>query len=389
MPVPLPFFAADGHAGRAAEVPAISAAERLDWLRLIRTENVGPVTFRELLRRFPTVAEALDRLPELSRRGGRSKPLKPLSRAAAEREYDRLVDLGGHLLTWADPDYPAALKATDGAPPVLSAIGHTHLLRRPAVGIVGARNGSLNGMRLAERFAAAFGEAGFTVVSGLAKGIDTAAHRGSLATGTVACLAGGVDVVYPQENSDLHRTVGETGCLLSEVALGQAPTARHFPRRNRIISGLSLGVLVVEATERSGSLITARLANEQGREVFAIPGSPLDPRSAGPNRLIRDGAQLVDRPEQAIDTLSSLIDRPISEPPGGGFDGPTRAPDLSDAEIAGARAAVLEALSATPTPVDDLLRHCQYPQPVIQAALLDLELAGRVRRDFGNRAVLI
>lgn len=369
--------------------PALSAAERLDWLRLIRTENVGPVTFRDLLHRFPTAGEALARLPELARRGGRAKALKPVPRSVAEREVAALTALGGQLLTWADPDYPPALKAIDGAPPVLSLIGHPHLLRRPSLGIVGARNGSLNGMRLAERFAGAVGEAGFTIVSGLAKGIDTAAHRGSLATGTVACVAGGVDIVYPQENSRLYEAIGEAGCLVSEVALGQAPTARHFPRRNRLISGLSLGVLVVEATERSGSLITARLANEQGREVFAIPGSPLDPRSAGPNRLIRQGAQLVDAPDQIVETLSALIDRPIAEPPAAGFTGAQPLADVTEDEVADARSAVLEALSATPTPVDDLLRHCQYPPPVIQAALLDLELAGRVRRDFGNRAVLL
>lgn len=375
-------------AAPAPDRPALSANDRLDWLRLIRTENVGPVTFRDLLRRFPTAGEALARLPDLARRGGRTRALKPTPKAVAERELAALEAVGGRLLTWADADYPAALMAIDGAPPVLSVVGHPHLLGRPALGIVGARNGSLNGMRLAERFAAAVGEAGFTIVSGLAKGIDTAAHRGSLATGTVACVAGGVDVIYPQENARLYASIGEAGCLVSEVAFGQAPTARHFPRRNRLISGLALGVLVVEATERSGSLITARLANEQGREVFAVPGSPLDPRSAGPNRLIRDGAQLVDAPEQIVETLSALIDRPIAEPPGAGFTGTQPLGDVTEDEVADARAAVLEALSATPTPVDDLLRHCQYPQPVIQAALLDLELAGRVRRDFGNRAVL-
>ena len=281
----------------------LNPAERLDWLRLIRSENVGPITFYQLLARFGSAEAALAALPEVARRGGRSRPLAIGSRAAAERELAALAQAGGRLLAWGEPEYPQALAAVDDAPPLISVKGSTHLLARRAVAVVGARNASANGRRFARDIALQLGQNGLLVVSGLARGIDAAAHVGALPTGTAAVLAGGIDKVYPEENRALHDEIAERGVLLAELPVGTEPQARHFPRRNRIISGASLGVLVVEAATRSGSLITARFALEQGREVFAVPGSPLDPRCHGTNDLIRNGATLV---EGAGDILREL-----------------------------------------------------------------------------------
>lgn len=260
----------------------LTDAERLDWIRLIRTENVGPITFHRLMEQYGSAAKALDMLPELARRGGRSKPLRVAPKAEAEREVQANRRFGARLICACEPDYPEPLAAVDDAPPVISVAGHAHLLRRRAVAIVGARNASLNGKKFAESLARDLGEAGLLVVSGLARGIDTAAHAGSIASGTAAVLAGGIDVVYPPENEGLYRDIMALGVVVAESPIGTQPQARHFPRRNRLISGLSLGVLVVEAALRSGSLITARMALEQGREVMAVPGSPLDPRCQVP-----------------------------------------------------------------------------------------------------------
>ena len=255
--------------------------ERLDRLRLIRTENVGPMTFRDLLRRFGTAGAAIEALPDLSRRGGRRRPLKACSVSDAQAEKAAIEAVGGTLITLGEPAYPPYLAAIEDAPPVLSVVGHPSLLRQRCVAIVGARNASANGQRFAERLAGDLSEAGFIVVSGLALGIDAAAHRGSLAHGTVAVIAGGIDQVYPPANTTLRAEIAEVGAVVAEARYGTVPQARHFPARNRIISGLSLGTVVIEATQHSGSLITARQALDQGREVFAIPGSPLEPRAGG------------------------------------------------------------------------------------------------------------
>ncbi|MBK3735627.1 DNA-protecting protein DprA, partial [Azospirillum brasilense] len=261
----------------------LSAAERFDWLRLIRSENVGPITFHRLLERFGGAGAALEALPDLAKRGGRTKPLRIAPKADIDRELAANDRIGARLLFSCEPDYPEPLAALDDAPPVVSVLGHPHLLRRRAVALVGARNASMNGKKFAERLARDLGEAGLLVVSGMARGIDTAAHAGALGSGTAAVVAGGADVVYPPENQALYRDIVQQGVVIAESPVGTTPQARHFPRRNRLISGLSLGVLVVEAALRSGSLITARMALEQGREVMAVPGSPLDPRCQGTN----------------------------------------------------------------------------------------------------------
>lgn len=365
----------------------LSDTERLDWLRLARTDSVGPITFRGLLDRFGDASTALDALPELSRRGGRSRGLTPAPLADAEREAAAVAALGGRMVALCEPEYPEPLAAIEDAPPVLSVLGRRDLMPRRAVAIVGARNASGNGRRIAGRLAAELGAAGLTVISGLARGIDTAAHEGALKDGTVAVVAGGVDVVYPRENQDLYRRIAEDGVVLAECAFGIQPQARHFPRRNRIISGLSIATVVVEAAPRSGSLITARMANEQGREVFAVPGSPLDPRSQGCNALIRRGATLIQSAEDVLDGLSPML-RTLEPSHISGFKAPETIDEPAPFNGAEAQSLVLECLSPTPTPVDEVLRDCQLSAPTVFSILLELELAGRIERHPGNRVTL-
>lgn len=366
----------------------LTDSDRIDWLRLIRTENVGPVTFHKLMERFGTARAAIDALPDLARRGGRQKPLRMVTKAEAERELAAVKRFGARVLCACEPEYPEALAAIDDAPPVLNVCGHPHLLQRRAVAIVGARNASLNGRKFAHALARDLGAAGLLVVSGLARGIDTGAHQGSLATGTAAVMAGGIDVVYPEENQELAAAIAAQGVLVAESPLGTQPQARHFPRRNRIISGLSLGVVVVEAAPRSGSLITARMALDQGREVFAVPGSPLDPRCQGTNALIQQGAMLVQSADDVLEVFRHL------EPPGtkehtyGTLPAPPLAVPAED-EVDAARTLVLENLSPTPVTIDELVRGCQLSAPVVLAAVLELELAGRIQRQPGNRVNLI
>jgi DNA processing protein len=365
-----------------------TSVERLALLRLIRSENVGPITVRQLLERFGTAEAALAALPELARRGGRRRPIKVASRGEAERELAALEACGAEPLALTDKQYPQALAAIPDAPPVLAVLGHAHLLERRAVAVVGARNASANGRRLAERLASELGQSGYLVVSGLARGIDAAAHKGALASGTAAVVAGGVDVVYPEENRALYEDIRETGVVLSEMPPGTEPQARHFPRRNRIISGLSLGVLVVEAAPRSGSLITARLGLEQNREVFAVPGSPLDPRARGCNHLIRQGATLVESAQDVLEVLEAMIKTPLEEPFTPEFE--PGAPALPpESELEAGREKVLELLGPTPVMVDEVIRQCQLSPAVVNLVLLELELAGRLERHPGNRVALI
>ncbi len=366
----------------------LSAAERLDWLRLIRSENVGPRTFQRLIERYGTAAAALAALPELARRGGRAKPIAVCPRAGAERELEAAERLGAVALAAVEPTYPRWLAAIDDAPPILYARGNPSLLTRPMVGMVGARNASINGRNLARRIAAELGKAGMAVASGLARGIDTAAHEGSLATGTVAVMAGGVDVVYPPENQRLYDEVVAAGCAVSEMPPGTQPQASHFPRRNRIISGLGLGVVVVEASFKSGSLITARMAADQGREVFAVPGSPLDPRAQGPNDLIRHGAVLTESAEDVLRVLGDLLRRPLAEGKRADFGAPPPSPP-SDDEVASARRTIVACLGPTPVTVDLIIRECQLSPPVVSMVLLELELAGRLERHPGNQVSLL
>lgn len=369
---------------------ALTDAERLDWLRLIRTENVGPVTFERLLDRYGTAGRALDALPDMARKGGRTAPLRIPSRAQVEREADALARLGGRFIAAGEPDYPAPLRAIDDAPPLIAILGHAHLLSRPTVAIVGARNASLAGRSLAGRLAAGLGAGGYSVASGLARGIDTAVHQQSLATGTIAVVAGGVDVIYPPENADLYRQIADCGVVVAESPLGTEPLARHFPRRNRIISGLARAVVVVEAALKSGSLITARQALEQGRDVMAVPGSPADPRAQGCNRLIKDGATLV---EDAADILTAL--RPLAtqlrEPADDLFSArmtAPKAPPPDEVALAAGRTYIVRALSPVPVLIDEVIRDCQLSASVVLTILLELELAGRLQRHPGGRVSL-
>lgn len=366
----------------------LSAAERFDWLRLIRSENVGPRTFSRLLERFGSAGAALAALPDLARKGGARRPLKICPKPDAEREMEATERLGARLLGTCEPGYPTWLAALDDAPPLLCVLGNPSVLARPMVAMVGARNASLNGRNFARRLAADLGRAGYVVASGMARGIDTAAHQGALASGTVAVLAGGVDVVYPPENTELWREIAGAGAVVSEMPVGTQPQASHFPRRNRIISGLSLGVVVVEANARSGSLITARFAADQGREVFAVPGSPMDPRAAGPNDLIRHGATLTESVADVTDVLGDLLRRPLAEGKRADFRGPQPAePDAS--EMDRARAAVAEALGPAPVTVDEIIRQCQLSASMVSWVLLEIELAGRLERHPGNRVSLL
>ncbi len=363
----------------------LTDTERLDWLRLYRSENVGPVTFFRLLEQFGGAGRALQALPDLARRGG-GKALRLCPKAEAERELAALHKLGARLLCAAEPEFPAALRAAETAP-LLTVRGHLHLLRRPMVAVVGGRNASVAGQRLAENLARDLGQGGMVVASGMARGIDSAAHRGALASGTVAVLAGGVDVIYPPENRPLYERLVAEGAVLSEMPPGTQPQAAHFPRRNRLISGLAAGLVVVEASLKSGSLITARLALEQGREIFAVPGSPLDPRSLGGNSLIKQGAVLVETAADILAPLQDLLRQPLRDPAGRGSGA---APPPSDgAGLDQARLRLRQALSPTPVALDDLVRGEGLAPGVLSLLLLELDLAGRLERHPGNRVSLL
>lgn len=367
---------------------ALSKAEKVARLRLIRTDNVGPVTFRQLISRYQSAERAIEMLPELSKRGGRKKPLVAASMSKINQELEETEKQEAKLIVLGDELYPIPLAATEDAPPIMMALGHTHLLEKNCFAIVGARNASAVGLKIATSFAGKLGEAGYIISSGMARGIDAAAHNGALATGTIAVLAGGADVIYPRENKDIYHQIKETGLILSEMPFGTQPQARHFPRRNRIISGLALGVLVVEATHRSGTLITARLASEQGREVFAIPGSPLDPRSKGPNGLIRQGAQLTESVDDILEILNLMSNRAVSEPDRDLFHFATSTPvneSHLESELATARTAIKEKLSHTAIAIDELIRLTELESSLVQTVILELELAGEITRHAGNR----
>jgi DNA processing protein len=393
-------------------------AEKLDWLRLIRSENVGPRTFKTLLERNGTAAAALKVLPALARKAT-SRAIKICSVADAEAEWNRARKLNIRFVALCEPAYPEALRAIDAPPPLLAVAGKPEVLARPMVGIVGSRNASASGLIFTERLTRGLAEAGYAIASGLARGIDVKAHMASLETGTVAVLAGGHDHIYPSEHESLARRICEHGALISEMPLGWEPRAREFPRRNRIVAGLSLGVIVVEASRRSGSLITARFANEQGREVFAVPGSPLDPRAEGTNDLIRQGATLCTSAEDVISALA--LRRDGREPPDAlgeaprdlldteplweeldlfndGTELPRRGgttPAFAEAAPASvgtegsATSTVAALLGPSPIAVDELIRASGLAPSSVQAALVELELDGSLSRHDGNRVTKV
>ena len=323
---------------------------------MIRSENVGPATFRALVNEFGGAEAAIDALPLLSRRGGRSD-IRLCTAAEAEAELAAADRLGASLVAVGEPGYPPALAQVDAPPPLLYAKGKLDLANIPIVAIVGARNGSAVGQKFTRQIATELALEGFVIASGLARGIDTAAHMAALEHGTIAVLAGGIDIVYPPENAELQHAIGERGLLISERSPGFSPRGKDFPRRNRLISGISLGVVVIEAAERSGSLITARFAGEQGREVFAVPGSPLDPRSAGTNNLLKQGACLVTSARDILETLAPILGRPPASPPvelaaADEHRAPEPLPDIRQSE----RELVVSALGPSPVDIDELIR---------------------------------
>ncbi|MCH7554751.1 MAG: DNA-protecting protein DprA [Proteobacteria bacterium] len=365
----------------------LSPSQRLDWLCLSRSENVGPITFFQLLRHFGSADQALRGAPDLARRGGR-RALRICSRDEGLREIEACAEIGARLVAAGEPDYPPALAAIADPPPLITLRGHGHLLRERMIAVVGARNASASGMRFARQLANELGAEDFVVVSGLARGIDASAHEGALAAdsqGTVAVVGGGIDVIYPPENQALHERIAEQGAIIGEMPLGTIPKARHFPRRNRIISGVSLGVVVIEAARRSGSLITARLAGEQGREVFAVPGSPLDPRCTGTNNLIRQGAVLTEGAADVTAAFAGMLIQPLDEYREALDFDPESRPESDESEIERARFKITQCLGPTPVSVDEIIRQCQVTASVVLTVLLELELAGRLDRYPGNQ----
>jgi DNA processing protein len=355
--------------------------DQFDRLRLIRSPNIGPVSYRQLIARFGNATNALDALPDLVMRGG-GKNFALADPRVIEREMAAVAAFGARYLFLDDPDYPELLMHIDNAPPVFTAKGDIKLLRRPSIAMVGARNASAGACRFARQLSYELGQGDFTVISGLARGIDTAAHAGSLDSGTVAVIAGGIDVVYPPENRELQDAIAERGLLIAEQPPGTEPRARHFPYRNRIIAGLAMGTVVVEAAPKSGSLITARLAAEAGREVMAVPGSPLDPRSHGCNQLIREGATLVQNAAEIAELVRPLDVRMKARSP--------LVPTAAAVDDGGSldRKSVIDLMGMTYVSVDELVRQSGSSQSVVQMVLLEIELAGKLERGAGGKVRL-
>ncbi len=370
----------------APPLDRLSDEERLACLRLIRSENVGPVTFRDLINYYGGASKALDILPTLSGRAGSGRPIRICSRSDAERELETAERIGAVALFAVENDYPPLLAQAEAPPPMVYVKGQMDLLKRPAIAIVGSRQCSAAGVQLTKLFATELAEAGLVIVSGLARGIDRAAHEASLRSGTVAVLAGGIDWVYPPEHSELQASIGAEGCLVTERPPGLQPRDKDFPRRNRIIAGLVYGVVIVEAAARSGTLVTARYANELGREVFAVPGHPLDPRAEGTNRLIKHGATLVTQSEDVISVLRPMLGyqekRELRTPSVTLPRAPATRSTAAAVELApdDVLRAVLTALGPAPVAIDALARQTGLNAKAVQIALLELDLAGRIER---------
>ena len=379
----------------AAPLPVarLNDTQRLACLRLIRSENVGPATFRALINHYGGATEALDALPDLSKRARRGRPVQIYPREKAEAELEAAANAGVQLIFTIEPGYPKSLAFTEGAPPLLYVKGRTELLTTPSIAVVGSRSASAGGLRLARTFSSSFGQAGYVVCSGLARGIDAAAHENSIDTGTIAVLAGGLDIFYPPEHRDLQAAIAERGCLVSEQALGFQPRAQDFPRRNRIISGIALAVVVIEAAKRSGTLITARLANEQGRDVFAVPGHPLDPRAEGTNQLLKDGALLATSADDVLEALARQHTAPsfrafedmtsTSTPFGELTPASSRPPHFPEpapprADPSDVIQAVRTVLGPAPVSIDEITRATGLPAREVQVAIMELALTGSV-----------
>lgn len=359
---------------------------QLAYLQLARTEGIGPVTFQRLMSVYGDPEKALAALPELSQRSGRKRPLKAFPLSKAKAEYAATQKLGGQYLIWGQPPYPPQLVALPDAPPVLAAHGHYHLLQKPIVALVGARNASAAARKLSAQLAEGLGHAGIVTVSGLARGVDGAAHQASLATGTIAIIGNGAAHAYPKANADLQSAIIEQGLLLAENPPDTAPQASLFPRRNRIIAGLALGVIVVEAARRSGSLITARLAGEYGREVFAVPGSPLDARCHGTNNLLRDGAIITEGVDDVMQTIRPIIEHSDMQAKDTPFTPPQTSPPQFDAAM---EREIIDLLGPVPVTVDELISQSGAPVQQVHLVLLHLELAGRLTTEPGGKISLI
>ncbi|PYE45900.1 DNA processing protein [Rhizobium sp. PP-F2F-G20b] len=380
----------DSAKGPAGKGIALTDRQRIAWLRLIRSDNVDPVTFRDLINHVGSAETALEMLPELSRRGGSTRAIRIATVAEAERELAIAARCGARFVGIGEPDYPAALRQIDGAPPLLAVKGRASTGIAPALGIVGARNASISGAKFAAMIARDVGRAGYTIISGLARGIDTAAHRASLDTGTIAVLAGGIDKPYPPENVPLLDEITEgQGLAITEMPFGWEPRARDFPRRNRLIAGVALGLAVVEAASRSGSLITARYAADFGRLVFAVPGSPLDPRCHGTNGLLKDGAVVTTEARDILEALAplsriDLFDQPQAREAERDVDIGTERRPVAALPGDQEREAIIDALGPTPVETDDIIRHTGFAASAVYLVLLELDLAGRLHRHPGG-----
>lgn len=363
--------------------PPADERDLINWLRLIRTPNIGPQTFWSLLSRYGSAAAAIENAPGLAARVRGGKPLRLTPGKDAERELDRARRYGATLIPLGDPAYPPLLAEIDAPPPLLTCIGSAAIAGTSTVGMVGARNASAAGRKMATMMAEGLGAQGITIASGLARGIDTQAHHASLPTGTIAVMAGGIDHIYPRENESLYRAIAEQGAVITEMPFGAEPIARYFPRRNRLISGMSVAIVVIEAAQRSGSLITARFAAEQGRDVFAVPGSPLDQRARGTNDLIRNGATLVQSAEDVLEALDGRFAMPSAEL----FEHHSAPQQLSTGETTPSETGygrILELLGPSPVALDDLARLSGTSIPTLSAIILELELAGKAQRHPGG-----
>lgn len=366
------------------QIRNLSDQEKIDWMRLIRTENIGPMTFYDLMRKFTHANNILDRLPFMAKNAGKQENIRIPSISDIEKEIDDLAKLGGQFIFSCEPNYSRNLSFVDDAPPVLATLGRIELLSQPNLSIVGARNSSINSEKFAFNIAQKMGAQGYVITSGLARGIDRFAHMGGLPTGTIGVLAGGIDQVYPPENQSLYDEMKEKGLILAESPLGVEPIARLFPKRNRIVSGLSKGVLVVEAALRSGSLITARMALEQGREVFAVPGSPFDPRCKGTNHLLKEGASLVEK----VDDILAIFDQEkqvaFLDESESAYEAGANV-DLDEKDVSIAREEILNKIGSTIVDLNDLMHAIESPKPYVLTALLELELAGKITRESGGK----
>ncbi len=367
----------------------LSDQQRFSWLRLIRSDNIGPMTFRDLINRFGTADAALDALPELAARAKSRKKIQIASIDAVEQEMDVATRCGARFIGLGEPDYPAALKMSDAPPPMIAVLGSTDCLARHSVSIVGSRNSSLSGAKIAHHISEDLGKGDFVISSGLARGIDTAAHRAALKTGTIAVFAGGLNVIYPPENGELlSEIIANGGAAISEMPFGWKPRAQDFPRRNRIVAGLSLGLVVIEAATRSGSLISARIANEMGRLVFAVPGSPLDPRCAGTNYLLKDGAIVTTGARDVQDALMPLT-RTLGEQAPYSLEEQETTDEIIPPTDESERQQIMTALGPTPCDVDEIIRFTGISAPIVQLVLLELDLDGRIERHPGGLVSMV